>query len=261
MTTLAERTIAALRAEYDELAKIASTLSPEQLTGPSGADEWTVAQVFSHLGSGAEITLAGFRAGTGAAEAPGPDFNQSVWDRWNAMSPQDQLAGWLAGDAELIAAFEGLTPDQHATLKLKTFLPDPVPVALFAGLRLNESSLHSWDIRVAVDPAAGLGAETAELLAELYAGDLSFLLGFIGKLDALSVPAVVDVDGSPYSLVLDGQARVATGAAEPTATFTGPLEAALRLIAGRLTPAHTAAGTTVTGNVTLDDLRRVFPGY
>src|SRR4051794_30823302 len=113
MSTLAEQTIAALRTEYDNLAKVASAVSAEQLTGPSGADEWTVAQVFSHLGSGAEITLAGFRAGIGEAAAPGPDFNQSVWDRWNAMSPADQLAGWLAGDAELIAAFEALTPEQH----------------------------------------------------------------------------------------------------------------------------------------------------
>src|SRR5689334_14418764 len=94
MTTLAARTIAALRREHDSLAGLVSTLSPEQLTGPSGATEWTIADVLSHLGSGAEITLAGLRAGSGEAEAPGPDFNQSVWDRWNALSPQDQATGW-----------------------------------------------------------------------------------------------------------------------------------------------------------------------
>ncbi len=47
----------------------------------------------------------------------------------------------------------------------------------------------------------------------------------------------------------------------PTATFTGPLEAAMRLIAGRLGPTHTPSDVTVTGNVTLEDLRAVFPGY
>lgn len=46
-----------------------------------------------------------------------------------------------------------------------------------------------------------------------------------------------------------------------TATFTGQVEAALRLIAGRLGPAHTAAGVQVTGNVTLARLREVFPGF
>ena len=52
-----------------------------------------------------------------------------------------------------------------------------------------------------------------------------------------------------------------TSAPEPTATFTGPLEAAIRLLSGRLTAQHTADDVHVSGNVTLDDLRRVFPGY
>ena len=50
-------------------------------------------------------------------------------------------------------------------------------------------------------------------------------------------------------------------ATDATATFAGPLEAALRLLGGRLAPASTPADVDVTGNVTLDDLRRVFPGY
>ena len=46
-----------------------------------------------------------------------------------------------------------------------------------------------------------------------------------------------------------------------TATFDGPLEAGIRLMAGRLRPEHTPAGIEVTGDVTLDELRKVFPGY
>ena len=49
--------------------------------------------------------------------------------------------------------------------------------------------------------------------------------------------------------------------ANPTATFVGPLEAAIRLVGGRLTAAHTPAGVEVIGDVTLDDLRKVFPGF
>ena len=108
MTTLAGRTIAALRSEHDGLAALVPTLSPDQLTGPSGAAEWTVADVLSHLGSGAEINLAAFRAARGEAEPPGPDFNQGVWDRWNALSPEDQVANWRESDAKLVAAFEAL---------------------------------------------------------------------------------------------------------------------------------------------------------
>ena len=82
MISLADATIAALRTNYDELATVVRTLSDAQLTLPSGASEWTVAQVVWHLGSGAEITLAGLRAATGEAPSPAADFNRSVWDRW-----------------------------------------------------------------------------------------------------------------------------------------------------------------------------------
>jgi hypothetical protein len=54
---------------------------------------------------------------------------------------------------------------------------------------------------------------------------------------------------------------VAPEPADPTATFTGPLEAAIRLVGGRLRPANTPERVKVTGAVTLDDLRRAFPGY
>nr|WP_221377366.1 maleylpyruvate isomerase family mycothiol-dependent enzyme [Actinoplanes polyasparticus] len=258
MTTLAARTIAALRAEHDGLL----AFTAEHLTDTSGASDWTVAQVFSHLGSGAEIALAAFRAELGEAEKPGPDFNQSVWDRWNALSPDAQAAGWRESDNRFVAALEALTPEQHETVQINPgFLPQPIPLASFAGLRLNEVAHHSWDIRVAADPAAGLTAESTPLLAEHLSGGLSFLLGFIAKPDALTEPAVVEVAGSPYRVVIGDDTRLTTDATPATATFDGPLEAALRLLSGRLGPDHTPAGLQVTGNVTLDQLRTAFPGF
>ena len=68
------------------------------------------------------------------------------------------------------------------------------------------------------------------------------------------------IDG--YQLVIDEGVRMVQGAAEgATATFRGPLEAAVRLLSGRLQPEYTPENVSVTGNVTLEDLRRVFPGY
>ena len=262
MTTFAARTIAALRAEHDSLASAGATISPAQLKGPSGASDWTVAQVFSHLGSGAEITLAAFRAGAGEADAPGPDFNQRVWDRWNAKSPEAQAADAVESDAALVGALEALTPEQHETLAINPgFLPQPVPLATFAAIRLSETTHHGWDIRVGVDPAAALSDESAAVLAEHLSGGLSFFLNFIAKPEAIREPAVVEIEGTPYRIVLDDRAHFTTEAAAATATLTGPLESALRLIVGRLAPEHTAAGVEVTGNVTLDDLRTVFPGF
>lgn len=262
MTTLASRTIAALRAEHDELAAAVAALSPADLTGPSGAAEWTVAQVVSHLGSGAEITLAEFRGSTGEAAPPAPGFNQSVWDRWNAMSPADQAAGWLAANAELVATLEALSTDQHDAIKVKFgWLPEPITLTSFTGLRLNESALHGWDVRVATDPAATVADDHAQLLAEHFAGGLSFVFGFLGKAPASREPAVVAIDGTPFSIVLDDGVRFATDVPGATAAFTGRLESAMRLTSGRLTPAHTPPAVTVTGNITLDELRTAFPGF
>jgi uncharacterized protein (TIGR03083 family) len=262
MTTLADRTIAALRAEHDDLAAAATAFSPGQIKGPSGAADWTVAQVFSHLGSGAEITLATLRGGTGEAEAPGPGFNQSVWDRWNALSPEAQAAGSVESNAALVAALESLTPEQRESIAINPgFLPQAIPLASYAGMRLSEVAHHGWDIRVAADPAAALTEDGAALLAEHLSGGLSFFLGFITKPDAIGGPAVVEVGGTPYRIVIGERSSLTTEAHPATATFTGPLESAMRLLVGRLGPEHTPAGVDVTGNVSLADLRRVFPGF
>lgn len=262
MTTLAGRTIAALRTEHDTLASTVRTLSAEQLDGTSGATEWTLADALSHLGSGAEITLAGFRAALGEGEAPGSDFNQGVWDRWNALSPQDQADGWIRSDTALVTALEAVPEERHEDLKVDLgFLPAPVPLASFAAMRLSEAVMHGWDVRVGVDPAAALAESAAELLAEQLSGGVSFLVGFLGKPPVLSDPAVVEISGTPYRIVIDEGTRLTTEALPATATFAGPLESALRLLYGRLTSKHTPAGVEVTGNVTLDELRVVFPGF
>ena len=41
MTSLVDRTIAALRTEHDTLVALLPNLSEDQLSGPSGASEWT----------------------------------------------------------------------------------------------------------------------------------------------------------------------------------------------------------------------------
>jgi uncharacterized protein (TIGR03083 family) len=262
MTTLAGRTITALRSEHDTLASTVPTLSTDQLTGPSGASEWTIADVLSHLGSGAEITLAGFRAAVGEAEAPGPDFNQGVWDRWNALSPADQAAGLLESDTALVTALEAVPENRHDDLKVKLgFLPEPLPLASFAAMRLSEVAQHGWDVRVGVDPAATLAEPSAQLLAEHLSDGIAFILGFIGKPATVREHTVLEISKTPYRIVLDDGARLTTEGLPVTATFAGPLESAVRLVYGRLTPQYTPAGVEVTGNVTLDELRAAFPGF
>ena len=262
MSSLAARTVDALRTEHDALAAFATSLTDEQLSGLSGASEWSVAQVLSHLGSGSEIALAGLKAALGQGEVPGDDFNRSVWDRWDAMDPREQRNEFIAHDGELVAALEGLTTDQHSSLEVVVgFMPVPLSVSAFAGMRLNEVAHHSWDARVSTDADAGLLDGSTPVVLEHATGDLAFLLGFLGKADRVGERVVLAIGGTGHMLVIDDGVGAGSSDDEATATFDGPVEAALRLVTGRLGPSHTPATVSVTGNVTLDQLREVFPGF
>ena len=260
MTDLADRSVASLRLHHDRLEALVSQLSPEQLAGPSGAAEWTVAQVLSHLGSGAEIMLGPVRAAIGVAPPEGPE-NQEIWARWDASSPQEQATSFVEHDARLVEILEALTAEQRSSLAVDLgFLPEPVALEVALGMRLDEVAAHAWDVQVSQDPAADIDPEAAVLLAELFSGPLGFLLGWVAKADALTQPTRVSADG--YTVVVEDAVRVEQGTTEQsTAAFTGTTGALVRLLTGRLKPEHTPDGVQVTGNVTLDDLRRVFPGF
>src|SRR3954465_15955563 len=101
VTTLVDRTVAALRASHDTLAALVSTLSEEQLTGRSGATEWTVAQVLSHLGSGAEIARKPIETACGQ-QVEGEE-NQSIWARCNASAPAEQADLYFNSDPGSLA--------------------------------------------------------------------------------------------------------------------------------------------------------------
>ena len=108
MTPTPETTVSALRSTHDELAAVVRGLTDEQLLAPSGASEWPVAQVLSHLGSGAEIGSETLRSALAGGSVP-DGFNQTVWDRWNALTPREQADGYLVADAALVEAVEALT--------------------------------------------------------------------------------------------------------------------------------------------------------
>jgi NAD(P)H-dependent FMN reductase len=76
---------------------------------------------------------------------------------------------------------------------------------------------------------------------------------------AIDTPAVVDVHG--YGLTIADTVTLSPELDGATAAFAGPKEAAVRLIGGRLTPEYTPETVHVDGNVSLDDLRKVFPGF
>ncbi|ADJ45726.1 hypothetical protein AMES_3901 [Amycolatopsis mediterranei S699] len=257
MTQLVDRTITALRSEHDTLADLVRGFTDDQLTTPSGASEWTVAQALSHLGSGAEIGRGPIARAAG--ETVAAEDNQTIWARWDGSSPRAQAEGFLEHNGRWLETVEAFTPEQRSSLMVDLgFLPEPVPLLTALGMRLNEVANHSWDVRVAFDKNAGVAAGSAEVLVDLLAGSLGFLLGFIAKPAELANPVSVAVPGA--GLVIDDAVTVVDHLESPSATFTGPAEAFIRLVSGRLKAPYDK-DVTVEGGVTLDELRRVFPGF
>ena len=257
MSELTDRVIAALRANHDTLVALVPGLTAQQLTGPSGASEWSVAQVLSHLGSGAEISRKPIA--TAAGEQVEAEDNQSIWARWDGSSPSQQAAGYVEHDTAYLDTVEALTAEQRDSLRIDMgFLPEPVPVVVALGMRLNEVANHAWDVQIGLDPQAEIDAETAAVLVELYTGPLAFLLGFSGKPDLLDGEVRLAVPGGAVEIT--DKVVVSTDVEDPTAILVGPDGAVIRLISGRLTPDH-SEGVVVTGDVALEDLRKVFPGY
>jgi len=257
MSDLVDRTISALRAEHDILLALIPNIPDDALTGPSGAADWTIAQTLSHLGSGAEISRKPIARAAGLAVDE--EDNQAVWARWDGSSPIDQAAGFVGHDTAYLETVEGLTPEQRSALVVDLgFLPEPVPVAVALAMRLNEVANHSWDVRVGLDPDAEVTAQSAEVLVELFAGPLAFLLGFAAKPDQVAEPVRLGVPGG--GVVVGEGVVVVTELADATAKLSGAEGATVRLLSGRLKAPYDGA-VSVDGNVSLDELRAVFPGY
>jgi uncharacterized protein (TIGR03083 family) len=261
MTNLADQVIAALRSGHDDLSAYAEKLDEKDLRAPSGASDWEVSQVLSHLGSGAEIGLAALeRALSGGGGAP-DGFNQSVWDRWNAMPALEHRDRFLEANRRLVERYESLDAQTREDLRIDLgFMPAPVDVATAGRMRLMEFTLHTWDVKICAQPGTTLAPQAVPLLLETAAG----LLGWTAKPAALGgrkASLAVDLDDRSLGLNLGDQVSVGERPDQPDGELRTPSEAWLRLVSGRLAPERTPEAVEISGPISLDDLRQVFPGY
>jgi uncharacterized protein (TIGR03083 family) len=254
----ADELLAELQRSHERLVAALAPLSDAQLAGPSYADEWSIAQVASHLGSGAEIFAMFLDAGRRHTPAPGGEEFQPIWSRWNAKSPTEQARDVVAADAKLRSALEALTPDERRDWQLELF-GTATDLAGLLRMRLGEHLLHTWDIAVALDPAATVPGTAATLIID----NLPGLAALVGK--PMPNPRAVQVITPRRNFVLEpieGGVRLkpaASASGEITAQLKLPDEAFIRLVYGRLDAAHTPASVRVEG-VDIGDLRATFPG-
>ena len=253
----AKEGIAALRRLHDELVDFTSGLDEAALRAQSGCSEWTVADVLGHLGSAAEIGLKTVTEGKADMDAA-----PAVWDRWNAMTQDEKASNFVTSGERLTEAFEALDDAELATKKVDlVFLPQPVGIDVLVGMRLGEVGLHRWDVEVAFDPKATL----ARYVVPFSLVQLPMFAGFfakpIGKTGEVMVDITEPTRGYALELTTEG-AKLSEGQAiDAQSRLSGPAEAFVRLASGRMRAEHTPATMHAEGEISLDDLRRVFPGY
>ncbi|HEV2372788.1 MAG TPA: maleylpyruvate isomerase family mycothiol-dependent enzyme [Streptosporangiaceae bacterium] len=261
--------IAALRRSHDNLQALVEPLGDDQLQQRSYCSDWSVAQVLSHLGSGAQIFGLFLDAGLSGQEPPGREAFQPIWEAWNTRTPQTQATDALLTDELLTRRFESLDTEQRARLRLQMWGMDLDTTGL-ARMRLSEHVVHTWDVAVVLDPSATVAADAVDLLVDT----IGLTAARSGKPDGK--PRLVHVtttDPVRHFTLETGEAVTLSpadaGEEAGTASLASadpgmpelrlPAEALIRLVYGRLDPAHTpSAGAR---EVDLDNLRGIFQGF
>jgi uncharacterized protein (TIGR03083 family) len=252
----------ALHASYERMSSLTQGLDADDLRTQSYASEWTVAQVLSHLGSQSEIFHQFLAAGIAGKPIPGTEIFPPVWDRWNALTPEQQAAEGLVAARRILDSVAELPPDRADELRMDLF-GRTVDLEGFLQMRLSEYALHTWDVDVALDPDAVIPADAVVLLVDR----LPAVVKRSGRpaSDRGAAPVAVRVRTTEPSrdwlLSVDDAATLTpwTDASMAQGVVELPAEAFVRLVYGRMDEAHTPATVTADRDL-LDALRAAFPG-
>jgi hypothetical protein len=188
------------------------------------------------------------------------DYAQPIWDDWNAKTPDAQVADALAVDRTLLDRFLALDDRERARVVYAvgpmTWGMERVVVA-----RLAEHALHTWDVEVVLDPNATVPADAAGFVVDNLNVVVQYTAKPTGTVRVVEVHTVDPV--RDFTLSLGSDSVTLSPSDAPTipnrvsADLELSAEALVRLVYGRLDPAHTPP---IRGDIDLDELRRAFPG-
>ena len=248
--------IAALRSSHDRLATLVEPLDDAQLENNSYCSNWTIAQVLSHLGSGAEIFGQFLDSGLSGTEPPGQEAFVPIWDSWNAKTPRAQAEDALATDEDLVERFESLSPEDQDRFRIEIFGMD-ADTTFVARMRLSEHSVHTWDVDVVLNPKATVADSAVELLIDT----IGAFASRTGKPDGKERHIHITTSDPKRNLVLETGETVTLTSSDHeggSPSLVLPAESLIRLVYGRLDPEHTPP--VEADGVDLGELRHIFPG-
>jgi len=250
--------IGVLRNSHERLAGLVRPLTVDQLRAQSYDADWTIAQVLSHLGSGAEIATLSLAAALGGRGQLDQGAFPAIWDAWNNRTPEMQAADCLTWDGEHVSRLEQLTGAELDSIRLD-FFGRQLDAAGLVRLRLSEHVIHVWDVAVSIDPGATVAQEAIAPAME----QVTQLFQFVAKPAGDSFRARLRTTAPDGDYLLDvGESVTLSDWVEGSGAdgeIRLPAEALLRLFYGRLDPGHTPEYSA--GGIDLDRLRAVFPGF
>src|SRR4051794_20688079 len=121
MTASFETVFEALRHSHERLSETLRDLTPEQLDSASYDDEWTIADVAGHLGSGAEVNQLFLTAGLDGGPPPGLEQFEPIWAVWDAKLTTAKATDVLAADRALQDRLAALSRKQRDGFTLELF--------------------------------------------------------------------------------------------------------------------------------------------
>jgi uncharacterized protein (TIGR03083 family) len=250
-----------LRNEHEALAALAQDLSESELEIPSFASEWTVAQVFSHLGSGGEINSSNLRGALGIEPRIPHDSYKQLWARWDALPPRRQVDEFRRWHAELVERFEQILESSHPDRDVETVM-GTMSAAQLAEIRLREAAIHRWDIAVVLDPDSELRADSVRVLLNQLPGMMQRLAddeaADASPIDSVGLRAT-DHDMQYELQFLEEPTLREVGDGAPSAMLELTSETLIRLFYGRLRE-RDEAGIAERPPGLLLELRKIYKG-
>lgn len=247
MDQQADMTAMALR-ELDVIATIVDDIAPPDYDRPSTLPGWTVEELVRHIVTVAFRQAEAFhRARLTITDAPADATVTAPSQRLAAML-RSALAHATSGTSSLDPSSDPVVPLPYAS----------VPASVAGFILLVEYGIHRYDVEEAMTGAGRLADDTAEALVDR----LDLVLPALASSDEPPMKTIrLEPDGRSATMLVWGSGGWgrSTDGEEPDCVVSGPADALVLFVTGRVAPADDRLITQDPAGA-LRHFKAVFPG-